>query len=77
MTDWLDEDSDEPTCQVVVNQEEQYSLWPADQPVPAGWRATGMRGTARECTAHVREVWTDMRPLSLRLAMRQDSETGT
>jgi MbtH protein len=76
MTSWLDEDSDEPTCQVVINNEEQYSLWPVDQPVPAGWRKAGMHGTPRECAAHVREVWTDMRPLSLRVTMQQDGDTG-
>ncbi|MFU8872799.1 MbtH family protein [Micromonospora sp. SL4-19] len=51
---------------VVVNDEEQYSIWPADQPVPAGWREAGRTGHKDECLAYVGEVWTDMRPLSLR-----------
>jgi MbtH protein len=51
---------------VVLNHEEQYSIWPADQPVPAGWREAGKTGTKDECLAYVDEVWTDMRPLSLR-----------
>jgi MbtH protein len=51
---------------VVVNHEEQYSVWPVDRPVPAGWREAGFTGTREECLAHVDEVWTDMRPLSLR-----------
>jgi MbtH protein len=54
--------------QVVVNHEEQYSLWPADREPPAGWRADGHRGGKDECLAHIAEVWTDMRPLSARRA---------
>ncbi|MEV6823327.1 MbtH family protein [Amycolatopsis sp. NPDC051102] len=48
--------------QVLVNDGGQYSLWPADQAVPAGWRPDGTTGTEQECCAHVDEVWTDMRP---------------
>ena len=55
--------------QVLINEEEQYSLWPASHEVPAGWRAVGFSGTQEECSAHVDEVWTDMRPLSLRQRM--------
>ncbi|MFF7240126.1 MbtH family protein [Streptomyces collinus] len=63
--------SDETTRQylVVANDEEQYSLWEADRPVPAGWHPQGVRGTRAECLAHIERVWTDMRPLSLRLSM--------
>jgi MbtH protein len=53
---------------VVVNHEEQYSVWPVDRPVPAGWREVGRTGTREECLAYVDDVWTDMRPLSLRTA---------
>jgi MbtH protein len=56
---------------VLVNDEEQYSLWLADLPLPSGWRAAGKVGTKQECLDHVRAVWTDMRPLSLRKAMAQ------
>ena len=59
----------EATHTVVRNDEEQYSLWPAGRPLPAGWYETGFRGTADECAAHVDEVWTDMRPRSLRDAL--------
>ncbi|MEV8097871.1 MbtH family NRPS accessory protein [Kitasatospora sp. NPDC085879] len=52
---------------VVVNHEEQYSVWRADRDLPAGWRAEGFAGSRQECLAHIGEVWTDMRPLSLRL----------
>jgi MbtH protein len=54
---------------VVINDEEQYSIWAADREIPAGWHATGVSGTRDECLAHIGEVWTDMRPRSLRLAM--------
>ena len=68
------DDPDDPTIyKVVVNHEEQYSLWPADRENPAGWRDAGMQGTKTECLAYVKEVWTDMRPLSLRQAMAEDT----
>lgn len=51
---------------VVVNDEEQYSIWPIDRELPAGWRATGTNGPRSDCLAHIDQVWTDMRPLSLR-----------
>ncbi|MEU5084233.1 MULTISPECIES: MbtH family protein [Streptomyces] len=54
---------------VVVNDEEQYSLWAADREIPAGWRESGMRGSREDCLAHIDRVWTDMRPLSLRRTM--------
>lgn len=54
---------------VVLNHEEQYSIWPAGRDLPAGWRAVDKRGPKDECLAYIREVWTDMRPLSLRQAM--------
>lgn len=60
---------------VLVNDEEQYSLWPADLPVPAGWRVTGPQGDKATCLAYVEEVWTDMRPASLRRAMAEDEAT--
>lgn len=67
-----DEQSDDVrTYTVLVNDEEQYSLWLADLPIPAGWRAVGKVGSKQECLDHVRAVWTDMRPLSLRKAMAQ------
>jgi len=55
--------------QVVVNSEEQYSIWPADTAPPQGWRGVGFQSTREQCLDHVREIWTDMRPLSLRRAM--------
>jgi uncharacterized protein YbdZ (MbtH family) len=54
---------------VLVNDEEQYSLWPSFHEIPPGWSATRQAGTRGECLAWVDEHWTDMRPRSLRLAM--------
>jgi MbtH protein len=51
---------------VVVNHEEQYSIWPADDNLPAGWIATGVRGTRADCLDHIGKTWTDMRPRSVR-----------
>ena len=62
------QDDDGRIYKVVVNHEEQYSIWPADQANPLGWRDGGKAGTKAECLAHIKEVWVDMRPLSLRNA---------
>jgi MbtH protein len=59
-------DDDTTVYQVVVNHEEQYSIWPADRPNPPGWREGGHTGTKPECLAYIDQVWTDMRPLSVR-----------
>jgi MbtH protein len=59
------DDSDR-TFRVVVNTEDQYSIWPEGRALPAGWSATGFSGDKAACTAHIDEVWTDMRPRSLR-----------
>ena len=64
-----DEAADDHVYLVVVNEEEQYSIWRADREPPAGWRAEGTRGTREECLSHIGSVWTDMRPLSLRRRM--------
>ena len=64
-----DEQEDTTVYKVVVNHEEQYSIWPADRDVPLGWREAGKSGPKAECLAHIKEVWTDMRPLSLRKQM--------
>lgn len=58
---------------VVVNHEEQYSIWPAEREMPLGWKAVGMRGSKEQCLEHIKEVWTDMRPLSLRQHMAKSS----
>lgn len=60
------------TYNVVVNHEEQYSIWPVEKEIPLGWRAVGKSGSKEECLAYIKEVWTDMRPLSLRKAMEEN-----
>lgn len=57
---------DELLFEVVINHEEQYSIWPADSTPPAGWKTVGMRGPKAACLDHIERVWTDMRPRSLR-----------
>ncbi|MFJ3922119.1 MbtH family protein [Streptomyces sp. NPDC090022] len=57
------------TYLVVANDEEQYSLWEAGRPLPLGWHPQGFEGGKEECLAHIEQVWTDMRPRSLRLSM--------
>ena len=68
------DDDDSREYRVVVNHEEQYSLWPADREAPAGWRDAGKRGTHAECLAHIKEVWTDMRPLSVRESLKRTAQ---
>ncbi len=56
---------------VVINHEEQYSIWPADRENPLGWKDVGKQGPKAECLEYIEEVWTDMRPLSLRRRMEE------
>lgn len=63
------EPEDQTIYRVVVNDEEQYSIWPADRENPPGWRNAGKTGLKSQCLAYVKEVWTDMRPLSVRKEM--------
>ena len=56
---------------VVVNHEEQYSIWPEYKAIPKGWQAVGKTSKKEECLAYIKEVWTDMRPLSLRKQMEE------
>jgi MbtH protein len=69
---YFDDEDPGQTYRVLVNAQEQYSLWPSDLDVPAGWQDTGKSGTKAECAAYVDEVWTDMRPRSLREQMDED-----
>lgn len=62
----VEEAGDQRTYLVVVNHEEQYSVWLADRPIPKGWRAEGTKGPMQTCLEHIDRAWTDMRPLSLR-----------
>lgn len=67
----MEEKEDTTIYNVVVNHEEQYSIWPIDRENPLGWRNAGKSGSKAECLAHIKEVWTDMRPLSLRKKMEE------
>ncbi|GAA2735050.1 MbtH family protein [Streptomyces nogalater] len=58
--------SELPQYAVVVNAEEQFSIWSAGREIPPGWRQTGFFGSKQQCLAHIAEVWVDMRPASLR-----------
>ncbi len=70
------ETEDTTLYKVVVNHEEQYSLWPAGRENPLGWREGGKSGEKAECLAYIKEVWTDMRPLSLRKQMATRESSG-
>ncbi|MEH1031900.1 MbtH protein [Micromonospora profundi] len=65
--------TDNRSYRVVLNDEEQYSVWWTDRDLPAGWRAEGTEGTRDECLARIDEIWTDMRPLSLRQRMESQA----
>lgn len=62
----MDTSDDARTYVVVVNHEEQYSIWLAEKEIPQGWSAVGRPGSKAECLEYVQEAWTDMRPLSVR-----------
>ncbi|HKX31153.1 MAG TPA: MbtH family NRPS accessory protein [Blastocatellia bacterium] len=69
---WHDPDKEDPTIyKVVINHEEQYSIWPEYKDNPLGWKEAGKAGPKAECLAYIKEVWTDMRPLSLRKKMEE------
>jgi len=72
----VDQDRETVVYDVVINDEEQYSIWPSDRPMPGGWRAVDVRGTEETCLAHIEEHWTDMRPRSVRLAMQANESAG-
>jgi MbtH protein len=69
------EEDDRTIFRVVVNHEEQYSIWPDYRDLPLGWRDAGKTGTRQECLAYIEDVWKDMRPLSLRLKMDAPTES--
>jgi MbtH protein len=66
-----DEAEDMTVYEVVVNHEEQYSIWPADRELPLGWSTVGVKGLKPVCLEWVEQNWTDMRPKSLREKMAQ------
>lgn len=66
-----DDEEDNSLYQVVINDEQQYSIWPDYREIPGGWRIVGKSGNKQDCLSYIKEVWTDMRPLSLRMLMEQ------
>lgn len=66
-----EEREDRTIYKVVINHEEQYSIWPADRENALGWNDVGITGTRQEVMDYIKEVWTDMRPLSLRKKMEE------
>ena len=62
----ISDEADDTIFRVVVNHEEQYSIWPADKSIPGGWIDTGKIGKKSDCLKYIEKVWKDMRPLSLR-----------
>ncbi|RKG65324.1 MbtH family protein [Corallococcus sp. CA054B] len=63
---------DEAEYIVLINGEEQYSLWFAHREIPGGWKRVGPRGSKEACQSYLKEVWTDMRPKSLRDALARN-----
>ena len=70
-------DNDDVIYVVVVNDEEQYSIWPQYKEVPAGWRTVGVFGPRDQCLAYIQEVWTDLRPKSLRDRLARAAQSST
>lgn len=68
-------DDENAVYRVVVNDEEQYSIWPDYKDIPAGWREAGKTGKKAECLAYINETWVDMRPLSLRKQMEAQAKS--
>jgi MbtH protein len=73
----MEDDEDGRVYSVVINDEEQYSIWLDGRPIPDGWRGVGKTGLKAECLAYIDEVWTDMRPLSLRRYMEAQAQAGS
>ena len=72
----MSEHEDLTTYTVVVNHEEQYSIWPVDQNIPRGWKEAGKVGPKADCLEYIKEVWTDMRPLSVRRQFETKGQRG-
>jgi MbtH protein len=67
----MTESDDSQVYRVVLNDEEQYSIWFSERENPQGWRDAGFSGSKAECLAHIDKIWTDMRPLSVRQHLEQ------
>ena len=69
----MEEPEDSEVYRVVVNDEDQYSIWLVGQNLPPGWKDVGRSGLKQECLDYIKQVWKDMRPASLRKSMQADS----
>lgn len=74
---YSDEPNDTQHYKVVINHEEQYSIWPEERENALGWTDEGFRGDKQACLNHIEEVWTDMRPLSLRQKMAEQQPSAS
>lgn len=74
---YQDDKEDTTIYKVVINHEEQYSIWPAERENPPGWQNAGKIGVKQECLEYIKEVWIDMRPLSLRKQMNEAASKKT
>lgn len=73
-----DSDSEDTTIyKVVINHQEQFSIWPANQENPKGWQDGGKVGRKAECLAYIQDRWTGMRPLHLRKRMEELAKMGS
>jgi len=70
------EDENKFVYAVVVNHEAQYSIWPVTKDMPAGWEKTGKEGSKSDCLTYIEEVWTDMRPQSIRNQLSKMNDSG-
>ena len=68
-------DREDTVFHVVINHEEQFSIWPTYKEIPKGWAAVGEPGSKKECLAYIEQAWTDMRPLSLRKHMDEGANS--
>ncbi len=73
----MDRMNAQPEFRVVINDEEQYSIWWSDRELPLGWKEAGFSGTREQCLEHVQTTWTDMRPRSLRLRLDAPTEPSS
>ncbi len=73
---YQDDKEDTTIYKVVFNHEEQYSIWPSERDNPLGWKDAGKNGLKQECLDYIKEVWTDMRPLSLRKKMEETASSS-
>lgn len=73
----MPDETGEEEYEIAINGEEQYSIWPVKRELPAGWRLIGWRGPKQACLERIEEIWTDMRPLSLRKKMDAAKEKSS